>query len=86
MASLAWSDPSFAQGRYRFQYKRPARKRGALILKAITPLRETRVWPRETNTVVRDDGSYGILRFSLRLATETTIVPFIEPVPLYQNI
>ena len=26
-ASLAWPDPSFAQGRYRFQYKRPARKR-----------------------------------------------------------
>ena len=23
-------------------------KRGALILKAITPLRENRVWPRET--------------------------------------
>ena len=24
--SLAWPDPIFAQGRYRFQYKRPARK------------------------------------------------------------
>ena len=23
--SLAWPDPIFAQGRYRFQYKRPAR-------------------------------------------------------------
>ena len=33
----------FAQGRYRFQYNRPARRTflsGALILKAITPLRE----------------------------------------------
>ena len=24
-ASLAWPDPVFAQGRYQFQYKRPAR-------------------------------------------------------------
>ena len=31
-SSLAWPDPSFAQGRYRLQYKRG--------LQAITPLRE----------------------------------------------
>ena len=30
----------FAQGRYRFQYRRGAFSRGALILKAITPLCE----------------------------------------------
>ena len=38
--------------RYRFQYKRPFSS-GALILKAITPLRENRVWLRETSHFYR---------------------------------
>ena len=42
--SVTWPDPIFAQGRYHFQYKR-----GPLILNAITPLRENRIWLRETN-------------------------------------
>ena len=29
--SLAWPDPIFAQGRYRFQYKRPVRKGSGLV-------------------------------------------------------
>ena len=30
--------------------------RGALILKAMTPLRENRVWPRETRMIYGRDG------------------------------
>ena len=43
--------PCFRAGCYRLQYKRPARKERALILQAITPLRENRGWPRETNNL-----------------------------------